>query len=67
MTFSANWISLDVVVVFVSKPATPVGAPEASKISVLSGVTGKAKFVWFNTLKNSALNCTLKVSEMRLT
>jgi hypothetical protein len=42
--FSPNWICLDVVVVDVSKPATPVGAPDASKMSVLSGVIGTAKF-----------------------
>src|SRR4029077_17978384 len=66
MTFSANWISLAVVVVEVSKPAAPVGEPVESKMSVLSGVTGTAKFAWFKILKNSALNCTLKFSEMRL-
>jgi len=36
-------ISLAVVLVLVSKPATPVGVPVASKTSVLSGVTGGAK------------------------
>ena len=45
ITFNANWISLAVVVVEVSNPAAPVGAPVESKISVLSGVTGTAKFV----------------------
>jgi hypothetical protein len=44
ITFSANWISRAVVVVEVNKPATPVGAPVESKMSVLSGVTGTAKF-----------------------
>src|ERR1700731_1429853 len=37
-TFSANRISLAVVVVEVSKPATPVGAPLESKMSVLPGL-----------------------------
>ena len=44
MTFSANWICLASVVVEVSKPAAPVGAPVESKMSVLSGVIGGAKF-----------------------
>jgi hypothetical protein len=67
MIFSPNWISLAVVVVDVSKPATPVGAPDPSKMSVLSGDTGTAKFEWFKMLKTSALNCTLNVSDIRLT
>src|ERR1700681_1481033 len=45
-------------------PATPVGAPVESKISVLSGVMGTEKLARFRTLKNSALNCALKVSEI---
>jgi hypothetical protein len=44
ITFSANWISLAVVVVEVSRPATPVGAPVESKMSVLSGLNGTEKF-----------------------
>src|SRR5213080_4105249 len=36
-------------------------------MSVLSGSTGTAKFGWLNRLKISARNCTLKVSEIRLT
>src|SRR3984893_12837342 len=67
MIFSANWISLAVVVVEVSNPATPVGAPVESKMSVLSGVTGTAKFAWFKMLKISARNCTLNDSDILLT
>src|ERR1700730_6260869 len=67
MIFSANWISLAVVVVEVSNPATPVGAPVESKMSVLSGVTGTAKFAWFRMLKTSARNCTWKDSDILLT
>src|ERR1700694_5457664 len=64
MNFSANWISLDVVVVEVNKPAIPFAAPVESKMSVLPGVSGVAKFARFKILKTSALNCTLKVSEI---
>src|ERR1700674_1316977 len=63
ISLSANCISRAVVVVEVSKPATPVGAPVESKISVWSGVTGTAKFARFNILKNSTRNWTLKFSE----
>lgn len=65
--FSANWISLDVVVVEVNSPAAPVSDPVESNMSVLSGVTGGAKFGRFRTLKNSARNCTLKLSEIFFT
>jgi hypothetical protein len=65
--FNANWISLDVVVVEVNNPAAPVADPVESNISVLSGVTGTAKFGRLRTLKNSARNCTLKLSEIFLT
>jgi hypothetical protein len=51
MIFSPNWISLAVVVVDVSKPATPVGASDPSKMSVLSYDTGAAKFAWFKMLQ----------------
>ena len=45
VNFSANWISLGSVDVEVSKPATPVNTiPLESSMSVLSGVTGTAKF-----------------------
>jgi hypothetical protein len=44
INFRANWISLAVVVVEVSKPATPVAAPVESKMSVLLGLTGTEKF-----------------------
>ena len=50
----------------VSKPATPVGAPVLSKMSVLPGVCGTAKLGRFKILKISARNCTLKFSEIRL-
>src|SRR5258706_4887502 len=60
-------MSRAVVVVEVSRPATPVGAPVESKISVLSGVTGTEKLARFRTLKNSARNCTLKFSEIFVT
>jgi hypothetical protein len=53
-------------VVEVNKLATPVAAPLESKMSVLSGSTGTAKFAWFKILKNSARNRTLKFSEIRL-
>src|ERR1700730_15524165 len=66
MSLRANCISLAVVDVEVNKPATPVEAPLESKMSVLSGVTGKAKFARFKMLKNSARNCTLKLSEILL-
>src|ERR1700680_5266083 len=33
---------------------------------LLSGVTGTAKFARFKILKNSARNCTVKFSEIRL-
>jgi hypothetical protein len=55
-----------VVVVEVSKPATPVGDPLESKMSVLSGAMGTAKLARFRMLKNSARNCTLKFSEILL-
>jgi hypothetical protein len=42
--FQSERISRAVVVVDVNKPATPVGAPEESKMSALLGVTGTAKF-----------------------
>src|ERR1700694_4175202 len=67
MILSANCISLAVVVVELSKPATPVGVPVESKMSVLSGETGTAKFAWFKMLKTSARNCTLKDSDIFLT
>ena len=35
-------------------------------MSVLLGLTGTEKFARFRTLKNSARNCTLKLSEIRL-
>jgi len=54
------------VVVDVSNPAEPVGTPVESNMSVLVGVTGTAKLAWFKILKNSARNCTLKVSEIFL-
>ena len=44
LSFRPNWISLDVVVVEVNKPALGLGAPVESKMSVLSGVTGTEKF-----------------------
>jgi hypothetical protein len=45
VNFSANWISLGSVDVEVSKPATPFNkVPLESNMSVLSGVTGTAKF-----------------------
>jgi hypothetical protein len=43
--FTANWISLAVVVVEVSTPTDPEGAPVGSNISVAEGVEGGAKFV----------------------
>jgi len=55
------------VVVDFSKPATPVGVPVESKMSVLSGVTGTAKLARFSALKISARNCTLKLSEILFT
>src|SRR3984893_6982364 len=67
MILSANCISLAVVVVELSKPETPVGVPGESKMSVLSGETGTAKFAWFKMLKTSARNCTLKDSDIFLT
>src|SRR2546427_13222240 len=59
-------MSSAVVVVLESNPATPVSAPDESKISVLSGVVGGAKLAWFIMLKISARNCTLKFSEILL-
>src|SRR5713226_6654923 len=53
-------------VVLDSNPATPVGAPVPSKMSLLSGVVGGAKLGWFMMLKISARNCTLKFSEILL-
>ena len=44
VSFSPNWISLDVVIVEVNKPALGLGAPVESKMFVLSGVTGREKF-----------------------
>jgi hypothetical protein len=55
MILSANCISLAVVVVEVSKPVIPVGAPVESKMSVLSGVTGTAKFAWFKMFVSQPL------------
>src|ERR1700730_5282579 len=46
------------------KPATALGAPVSSKISVLSGETGTPKFARLRMLKISARNCTLKLSEI---
>jgi hypothetical protein len=66
ISLRANWISRAVVVVDVSKPAAPLGAPVESKISVLSGVIGTPKLVRFKMLKTSVRNCTLKVSEILL-
>ena len=38
-----------------------------SKMSVRNrAIDGRAKFAWFKTLKNSARNCTLKLSEILL-
>src|ERR1700682_613647 len=67
MILSANCISLAVVVVEVNKPVIPVGAPVESKMSVLSGVTGTAKFAWVKMLKISARKCTMNDSDIRLT
>src|ERR1700730_6703251 len=63
----ANCISRAGVVVEVSLPAIPCkSAPVESKMVTLSGVTGTAKFARFKILKNSARNCTVKFSEIRL-
>src|SRR6266403_1370907 len=62
----ANGISRAVVVVLDSNPATPVSAPDASKMSELSGVVGGAKLAWLRMLKISTRNCTLKFSEILL-
>jgi len=43
ITLSANWICLALVVVELMKPATSLGAPVSSKISVLSGAIGHPK------------------------
>jgi|ERR1700682_1257879 hypothetical protein len=66
IALTANWIWRDVVVVDLRRPATPVGEPEESKMSVLSGETGTAKLAWFRMLKNSARNWMLKFSEIFL-
>ncbi len=60
MSFSANWISLAVVVVVVSLPAMGFKAPVESKMSVLSGVTGTEKLAWLRILKISVRNWMLK-------
>src|ERR1700737_4279452 len=57
----------DVVLVEVSKPAAPFCPPVESKISVLLGEFGTAKLGRFKILNNSARNCTLKFSEIRVT
>jgi len=62
------------VLVDVKTPAEPSNGgrrgfkdfPVESKMSVWSGVTGTAKLAWFRMLKNSARNCTLKLSEIFL-
>src|ERR1700739_1862330 len=71
---SANCISREGVAVEVKTPAVPkIGGlgsnefPDESKMSVWSGVTGTAKLARLRMLKNSARNCTLKVSEILLT
>src|SRR3984893_17331442 len=67
ISLSANWTCREVVVVEVSKPALPVGAPVESKICVLSGMMGTEKLLRFKILQDSARNCTLKFSEIALT
>src|ERR1700730_7733204 len=64
MTLSANWTSLALVTVEVRMPALSLRTPDESKISVSSGFTGSPKFARLRTLKISARNCTLKVSEI---
>src|ERR1700739_465618 len=68
INFSANWISLPGVAVGpVSTPAVGDGLPVPSKMSVRNrAVDGRAKLARFRTSKNSARNCTLKLSEILL-
>src|SRR6266851_4124017 len=64
MTFTANWICLEVVDVESINPAPATGAPDPSKIILLS--VGGLKLGRLRILKNSVRNCTLKVSEILL-
>src|ERR1700704_307890 len=67
INFMANWISLGSVVVWLNKPALPFTVPSPFNMFVLpSPKLGTLKLAWFRILKNSARNCTLKLSEILL-
>jgi hypothetical protein len=63
ISFRANWIWREGVCVDVIRPALEMGFPLWSKTVRLS--VGEEKFARLNTLKNSARNWALKLSEMR--
>src|SRR4030088_348005 len=62
ISFSANWICLEVVTVVVIAPAPACSAPVLSKRALLS--TGGEKFGWLKILKTSTRNCALKFSDI---
>src|SRR5882762_200253 len=67
INFMANWISLESVVGWVNKPAPPFTVPPPFNMLVFPSVKlGTLKLWWFKILKNSARNCTLKLSEILL-